>query len=97
MRTDNLTEDSVQALNQSPSRDVFSEGKTKKCINSSYKTLSVDEVDKKVESIKKLTAVQSVDKERVKRLQKLIDNKQYEVDAQGVADRLVDSHLEIFE
>jgi negative regulator of flagellin synthesis FlgM len=36
-----------------------------------------------------------VDEAKVSRLQKLIDEGKYHVDADAIADRLVDSHLEI--
>lgn len=37
--------------------------------------------------------LESVDEEKVARLQKLIDEGHYKVDAEAVADRLVDEHL----
>lgn len=49
----------------------------------------------KVQKAKTLANNQIVDEAKVKRLQKLIDNEKYQVDASTVADRLVDSHLRL--
>ena len=50
----------------------------------------------KIESIKRLI-YRNTNKKKIRHLQKLIDSKQYKVDAVSIADRLVDSHIEIFE
>ena len=42
---------------------------------------------------KKIASEESVDNEKVARLQSLIDKGQYKVDAEAIADRLVDEHL----
>lgn len=49
---------------------------------------------KKIQKIKELAMAGSdIDEEKVARLQKLIDSGQYKINAENIADKLVDEHL----
>ena len=50
-----------------------------------------------MQKAKAIAGKQTVDEAKVARLQKLIDEGKYKVDAESVADRLVDEHLAIGE
>ncbi len=47
-----------------------------------------------LQKAKDIASNQSVDEAKVARLQKLIDEGKYKVDAQGVADKMVDAHMQ---
>lgn len=56
--------------------------------------VEVSERAKEMNRIKELAqAAPDVDEEKVARLQKLIDDGKYKVDAKDIADRMVDEHL----
>lgn len=46
-----------------------------------------------LQKAKEIASDQSVDEAKVARLQKLIDEGKYKVDAQAVADKMVDTHM----
>lgn len=46
-----------------------------------------------LQKAKDIASDQSVDEAKVARLQKMIDEGKYKVDAQGVADKMVDAHM----
>lgn len=46
-----------------------------------------------LQKAKEIASNQSVDEAKVARLQKLIDEGKYKVDAQSVADKMVDAHM----
>ena len=46
-----------------------------------------------LQKAKDIASDQSIDEAKVARLQKMIDEGKYKVDAQGVADKMVDAHM----
>lgn len=57
--------------------------------------VSVSERAQMMAKAKEIASKTTVDEAKVARLQKMIDEGKYKVDAQAVADRLVDEHLNI--
>jgi len=55
--------------------------------------VNLSENAQKMQKAKEIASEQSVDEAKVARLQKLIDNGEYNVNASALADRLVDEHL----
>lgn len=68
--------------------------KDKKIHNSSSEKVVLSQKVMDMKKVKEMaTPSNSVDEAKVARLQKLIDEGKYKVDAEAVADRLVDEHL----
>lgn len=57
--------------------------------------VNVSERAQMMQKAKDIASQSSVDEAKVARLQKMIDEGKYKVDAQAVADRLVDEHINI--
>ncbi len=57
--------------------------------------VNVSERAQMMAKAKEIASKTTVDEAKVARLQKMIDEGKYKVDAQAVADRLVDEHLNI--
>lgn len=57
--------------------------------------VNVSERAQMMQKAKDIASTDSIDEAKVARLQKLIDEGKYKVDADKIADRLVDEHLEI--
>lgn len=57
--------------------------------------VNVSERAQMMQKAKEIASDQTVDEAKVARLQKMIDEGKYNVDAKAVADRLVDAHLAI--
>ncbi len=57
--------------------------------------VSLSERAQMMQKAKDIASQSTVDDTKVARLQKMIDEGKYKVDAQAVADRLVDEHLNI--
>lgn len=57
--------------------------------------VNVSERAQMMQKAKDIASADTIDEAKVARLQKLIDDGKYKVDAGKIADRLVDEHLEI--
>jgi flagellar biosynthesis anti-sigma factor FlgM len=57
--------------------------------------VNVSERAQMMQKAKDIASADTIDEAKVARLQKLIDDGKYKVDADKIADRLVDEHLEI--
>ena len=55
--------------------------------------VNVSEQAKQIQKAKEIASDQSIDHAKVARLQKLIDDGKYNIDASAVADRMVDEHF----
>ncbi len=55
--------------------------------------VNVSEQAKHIQKAKEIASDQSIDHAKVARLQKLIDEGKYNIDASAVADRMVDEHF----
>ena len=84
-----------QTLNKtdsSKSGDTVSIGKDSTGIKGTDR-LDVSEHAQRMNKAKEIASDTSIDEAKVARLQKLIDEGNYSVDASAVADRLVDEHI----
>jgi flagellar biosynthesis anti-sigma factor FlgM len=85
--------DSAKALNKDVKADALSTSKNAKGIKEGAK-VDVSERAQMMQRAKELAGGEmSVDEAKVARLQKLIDEGKYKVDADKISDRLVDEHL----
>lgn len=70
-------------------------GEAVKAKNLAANNVDVSERAQMMKKAKDIASDVSVDEAKVARLQKLIDEGKYKVDADAIADRLVDEHLNI--
>lgn len=84
-----------QTLNKpdaNKSSDKVSIGQTSEGVKGADR-LDVSDHAQRMSRAKEIASDQSVDEAKVERLQKLIDEGKYNVDAGAIADRLVDEHV----
>jgi negative regulator of flagellin synthesis FlgM len=75
--------------------DSFLEGKKKTMSSAALGGSSTVDLSPRAQDIKKakeIASADSVDEAKVARLQKMIDEGTYSIDAEAIADRLVDEH-----
>lgn len=91
--------DSGRAGKTEGSRGLLDGGKTGGTKNSaaaaSSENVNVSERAQMMQKAKDIASQTTVDEGKVARLQKMIDEGKYKTDARAIADKLVDSHLEI--
>lgn len=100
MKVKNNAMNNMAKLNSTQAKnkiDAFAKNKANKTNNSTSvggsAKLQLSERAQRMKTARNIASDTSIDHAKVDRLQKLIDQGQYKVDAASVADRMVDSHL----
>lgn len=90
---DTVTTSKTDTLKRTPDKNP---GGAKAVDSAAIKDSSQVNVSTRAQALQKAKEIasdQSVDEAKVARLQKLIDEGKYKVDAQSVADKMVDAHM----
>lgn len=92
----NLNSTSTDKLNLKSKKDPMSSAEKMEHIKDSSK-VDLSSSAQMMSKAKQIASEESIDEAKVARLQKLIDEGKYSVDASSIADRLVDEHLATLE
>lgn len=84
----NKTEGDLSLLNQSEESDGIGGAGSSRATK-----IHLSERAQQMQRAKEIASEESIDEAKVARLQKMIDEGAYQVDAASIADRLVDEHL----
>lgn len=91
---------SVQSTQTSRAKDIAGKGKADKAVATAvpdfFPGASKVEVSDRAQMMAKAKAIaknDSIDEAKVARIQKMIDDGKYKVDAEKIADKLVDEHI----
>ncbi|HAG90880.1 MAG TPA: flagellar biosynthesis anti-sigma factor FlgM [Bdellovibrionales bacterium] len=92
----NLNTNTTDKLNLKSKKEPMSHAEKMGHLKSSSH-VDVSERAQMMNKAKQIASQDSIDEAKVARLQKLIDEGRYNVDASAIADRLVDDHLSTME